>query len=105
MTEEISGDVTEETFVNPAPFGFTLAFGSFLSAYKQTAKMLFHKVGKNDLSFQIGRSRQKEELNKSSKAQSKCMLVPRREFWFPVCYFSQDFLRYLPQLNTKPDQK
>ena len=59
-------------------------------------------MGESDLIFQIGRLREKEALNKSSKIQNKYMLVPRGNLWFPVCRSSQDFLRL--SLNTEPDQ-
>lgn len=51
--------------MNSAPLGFALAFGSFLNQCleSKTAKMLFHKVGENDLIFQIERLRQKEDLS------------------------------------------
>lgn len=51
--------------MNSAPLGFALAFGFFLNQCLEpkTAKMLFHKVGENDLIFQTERVRQKEDSN------------------------------------------
>lgn len=61
MGSQASGDVTRHA-MNSAPLGFALAFGSFLDQCleSKTAKMLFHKVGENDLIFQIERLRQKK---------------------------------------------
>ena len=55
-------------------------------------------MGENDLIFQIGRLREKEALNKTSKIQNKYMLVPRREFLVPCVPlfsgFPPTFLEY-----------
>lgn len=67
-------------------------------------EMLFLQSGENDLIFQIGRLRQKEELDKSSKIQNKCTLESQSEILVSYTLLFSAFPQILPQLNTEPDQ-
>lgn len=69
VVSQASRDVTAHAMIS-APLGFALAFGPFLNQCleSKTAKMLVHKVGENDLIFQI-EIKAKGRL-KSSKTQN-----------------------------------
>lgn len=90
--------------MNSALFGFALAFGSFLShcVEPKTAKMLFHKVGKNDLIFQIERLRPQEDLN--HPRHKTVYIRDQNGIVVPSVLLLSGFPQILPQFNTEPDQ-
>ena len=104
VTEQVSGGVTGGVSQSQLLWGSHQRLAPFFVPRSRLPKCLFffYKMGENDLVFQIGRLRQKEALNKSSKIQNKYTPVPRREFLVPCARSSQDFLRFA--LGTEPDQ-
>lgn len=89
--------------LNSAPLGFALAFVSFLNQCleSKTAMMLFHKVGENDLIFQI-EIKAKRRL-KSSKTQINVHQSPEWNCG-SLCSTFLGFPQILPQLSTEPEQ-
>lgn len=65
--------------------------------------MLFHKVGENDLIFQIGSLRQKEELVNHPRYKVNVCQSPDG-ILVPCVLLFLGFPQILPQLNTVPDQ-
>lgn len=85
VTGQVSSGVTGGVSQSQLLWGSHQRLTPFFVPRSRLPKCLFffYKMGKNDLIFQIGRLRQKEALNKSSKIQNKYMPVPRREFLVP----------------------